>query len=443
MKIPDLRQDEKSVKDNGVADLDTAIKLTGFGKFNICLIAIGGMCFMGSGLEYGLHAYTLPYAKCDLKISTAQAGIVNAMFLAGSITCSVICGAVADTIGRKKVITTALFVGGISTILASFSPNLTMFAVVRFISGFMSGAPGCLIFSYAGEFLADKYRARAICTIGFCWTSAWLLSPLFSWIIIPSGLSFETPFFTYNTWRLFVVIVGGIPNIISGFAITYVLTETPKFLFVQGRQAEAIEILKMMYHKNTGNSPDEYPVKRLVSTYGTDLDDNSDASEANQKKSLKVVLLMMASQIKQIFNPPHLKRALLVSSIYFSNFFGYYGLGLWLPELFNRFQAYYSQFPEGNIGVCELSNYQNITMTSPANSTSLTEIVCENRSVNLAVFSNTFIIGAACCTGNLIAIFLTNKVGSRLLSGGGDRVDTTEVKMKIRPYTDTTDYYFQ
>ena len=76
--------DEKGgSKENEIADLDTAIKLTGFGRYHIFLIALGGYCFLSSGLEYGLHAYTLPYAQCDLKISTAQMGLINAMFMAG------------------------------------------------------------------------------------------------------------------------------------------------------------------------------------------------------------------------------------------------------------------------------------------------------------------------------------------------------------------------
>lgn len=52
----------------------------------------------------------------------------------------------------------------------------------------------------------------------------------------------------------------GIPNLIASFLIAYHLPETPKFLFVKGREAEALEVLKMMYNKNTGKPMEEYPV---------------------------------------------------------------------------------------------------------------------------------------------------------------------------------------
>lgn len=58
-----------------------------------------------------------------------------------------------------------------------------------------------------------------------------------------------------------MVLISGVPNILAGIIITFFLTETPKFLFVHGRQAESIEILKYMYHKNTGNPAEDYPVR--------------------------------------------------------------------------------------------------------------------------------------------------------------------------------------
>lgn len=43
-------------------------------------------CFLSTGFEYGLHAYILPFAQCDLRITATQMGIINAMFLGGTQT---------------------------------------------------------------------------------------------------------------------------------------------------------------------------------------------------------------------------------------------------------------------------------------------------------------------------------------------------------------------
>lgn len=74
----------------------------------------------------------------------------------------------------------------------------------------------------------------------------------------------------------------------------------------------------------------------------------------------------MVYQTKEVFTPPHLQKAILSSTIYFTIFFGYYGLGLWLPELFNRFEAFYALHPNESVTVCELSapnSYSNSSVS--------------------------------------------------------------------------------
>lgn len=39
------------------------------------------------------------------------------------------------------------------------------------------GAPGSLVYTYLGEFHAQKQRAKAICYVGFFWTLSWLILP--------------------------------------------------------------------------------------------------------------------------------------------------------------------------------------------------------------------------------------------------------------------------
>lgn len=43
---------------------------------------------------------------------------------------------------------------------------------------------------------------------------------------------------------------------------------------------------------------------------------------------------------------------------------------------------------------------------------------CGERTINLAIFTNTFIMGAGCFVGNLIATFMATKMQARVLAGG-------------------------
>lgn len=72
-------------------------------------------------------------------------------------------------------------------------------------------------------------------------------------------------------------------------------------------------------------------------------------------KSVLRVARRMMSEAMMLFRLPVLRRTALACSITFANMFSYYGLVLWLPELFNRFEVHYSLHPNQTMTVCQLS----------------------------------------------------------------------------------------
>lgn len=64
-------------------------------------------------------------------------------------------------------------------------------------------------------------------------------------------------------WRLLLILYS-LPGFIAAIFIIH-LRESPKFLMSQGREYEALEVLKWLYNKNTGKPEENYPVKKLKS----------------------------------------------------------------------------------------------------------------------------------------------------------------------------------
>ena len=62
------------------------------------------------------------------------------------------------------------------------------------------------------------------------------------------------------------------------------MPESPKFLLIKGRHDESLKILKMIYSKNTGDSPDKYKVEMLTV---------DDAIDNDEKKSFKQVVIQV------------------------------------------------------------------------------------------------------------------------------------------------------
>lgn len=134
------------------------------------------------------------------------------------------------------------------------------------------------------------------------------------------------------------------------------LPESPKFLLSCGRFEEALAIFRGIYVTNTGNPPSMYPVKELL------IDDALRAELEDVKKPIKNKYKRMVVDIidnsKQLFQSPILKFTLISVTINFTFHIGYYGLMMWFPELFNRYDLYAESHPnDTNVGVCEVTNY--------------------------------------------------------------------------------------
>ena len=74
--------------------------------------------------------------------------------------------------------------------------------------------------------------------------------------------------------------------------------------------------------------------------------------------NIKVVILQAIDKTKQLFSSLFLRYTIIMVVINFTIQFGYYGLWLWFPELFNKLNLYYSANPNATVTVCEVIDLQ-------------------------------------------------------------------------------------
>ncbi|XP_046734342.1 synaptic vesicle glycoprotein 2C-like [Diprion similis] len=416
-------------KDESV-EFDRAITLCGYGKYHYELVLLCGLIFMSAGFQNGLNAYILPSAGCDLQLSSEEKGLLNVAFLAGGTASAMLWGIIADVFGRKNILLGTLIADGTITMISSLSQSFQTLFVFRFLNGFVIGAPGSLVFSYLGEFHAEKQRAKSICYVGFFFTLAWLVLPGLAWVIIPMTFELRIHGLQFNSWRLFVALVG-IPTVVSGILLTR-FPESPKFLVSQGKCKEALKILRDIFVANTSRSVHDYPVKTLLTNDATIV--KEEVSIDKSKFGITELLQSIWKQISCLFTPPLLKYAVLCSIMLFTNMFGYYGLGLWLPELFNRFEMYYKLHPNTTVTVCELATFsvptnpvaeaitqtQNVTLlgsSTIATNGILQRIPCTG-TIDEQVFINTLTVNAVSLLGNVASGYLADRLGRRTMPVG-------------------------
>lgn len=80
-------------------------------------------------------SYVLPYAKCDLELTTRSQGLLSGISYFGVVISAHFWGFLADTWGRKKVLHVAATGGFFFSFLSVFSVNPISMILLRFLAG--------------------------------------------------------------------------------------------------------------------------------------------------------------------------------------------------------------------------------------------------------------------------------------------------------------------
>lgn len=385
------------------ADFEHAIELTGYGRFHYILLAICGLVSTSEEMDVISMSFILPSAQCDLDLNTQSKGWLNSIIFIGMMVGAYAWGSVADSLGRKKVLIVISIMNALCIVASSFSQNYETFMVFRFLNGAALGGSGPVIWSYFAEFQPKAKRGSMLSFMAAFWTIGNLLVAGLAWLIIPSSIGFHTASFTFNSWRIFLMVCS-IPSFLVAGLLLY-LPESPKFLLSQGKMEDALAIFRGIYVTNTGKSADLYPVKELL--IDEKLKNELEDVKKPIKNKYKRMLYNIMDNSKQLFMSPILKFTTISITINFTFHIGYYGLMMWFPELFNRFDEYTRAHPDvEEASVCQVTNYV-VSLGSHSDTG-----VC-SATIPSTVFLESLITVAAALPANVIAVLGMDKLGRK------------------------------
>jgi sugar porter (SP) family MFS transporter len=239
--------------------------------------ALGGLLF---GFETAVISGTTEDLERVYDIGGFWLGFTVATALLGTIVGALIAGKPADRYGRKKVLFAigVLFViGALGTGLVT---NLWLFMFFRFIGGIGVGVASVVAPIYTAEVAPPKYRGRLVGLVQFNIVLGILLAYLSNYILastLPSDIA----------WR-WMFMVMAFPAVVF-FLLLFTTPETPRWLYMVGRRAEAVETI----HRLT-NSRDEaeFEIREIEQTLAND----AEAARAPffVRQNRKVILLAVA-----------------------------------------------------------------------------------------------------------------------------------------------------
>jgi MFS family permease len=239
------------------------------------LVVIGlGTVWILDGLEVTIVGSMSDALKPDdtgLGMSSFQVGFAGAAYVAGACLGALFFGQLTDRLGRKKLFMVSLGVYTVATVLTAFSMNPTWYFAARFLTGTGIGGEYAAINSAIDELIPAKYRGRVDVAInGSFWVGAaggaLLTIPLLDPNVIDQAWGWRLAF------GLGAILAVGI------LVVRRNVPESPRWLFIHGREDEAEEIVK--------------DIERTVSEEsGRQLHDVSDTITVRQRRSIGIGLI--------------------------------------------------------------------------------------------------------------------------------------------------------
>ncbi|XP_034939012.1 synaptic vesicle glycoprotein 2B isoform X2 [Chelonus insularis] len=392
------------------ADFEKAIELTEYGKFHYFLLAVCGFVSTSEEMDVISMSFILPSAQCDLHLNTEAKGWLSSIIFIGMMAGAYAWGSVADALGRRKVLIVISFMNALCIVASSFSQSYELFLFFRFLNGAALGGSGPVIWSYFAEFQPKSKRGSMLSFMAAFWTLGNLFVAGLAWLVIPHDIGIDTKMFTFNSWRIFLLICAAPSFIVAGLLLF--LPESPKYLLSRGRYEEALNIFRGIYAINTGKPRDTYTVKELVINDFHELE--SVKSDAKEKNKYKIMLSDIIDNSKQLFVSPILRFTVISIIINFTFHIGYYGLMMWFPELFNRFDLYNQHYPNQTADVCEVTDFY----IRVRNNNTEENRPCDSK-IGESVFIESLITVASAIPANIVAVLGMDRLGRKFFLGGG------------------------
>ncbi|XP_017020359.1 synaptic vesicle glycoprotein 2C [Drosophila kikkawai] len=328
----------------GPATFDKAIEGAGFGIFNLILLFVSIPAQSAAIFESSSMSYILPVAECDLRLTLEDKGVLNAVAYAGMTISAIAWGYLADTKGRKKILYWGYLIDAVCVFGSALSQNFTMLVVFKFLGGLVVNGPAAVLFTYLTEMHGPKHRSSVLMIVGMVTSTATVSLPLLAWGIFPRDWDFQFWGLNIHSWQIYLFVLG-IPSLISGL-IFCVMPESPRFLMAQGRNEEALEAFKQIYHVNSRKPKDSYPIKALVqevpnrkaakdeAIYTIEEKKTGNLPDKKPTRTLSESLRAGLEQMKPLARKPLLGLALCCYTMQFGIFLGMNTIRLWLPQLF-------------------------------------------------------------------------------------------------------------
>lgn len=188
------------------------------GRLQVLTIMLCALVNMLDGMDTQSIGVAAPFMAESLGIPISSFGPIFSAALLGAALGAIGFGALADRLGRKRLLIVALLMIGVFTLLTAHAPSVGWLILYRFLAGIgLGGATPCFI-ALTSEYAPSRHRAA-------CVTLMWSAFPLGAMI----GAFANSALLQSHGWRA-IFYLGGVTPLL----LTVVLFLAPGIAEVSG-----------------------------------------------------------------------------------------------------------------------------------------------------------------------------------------------------------------
>uniref|UniRef100_A0A0E0Q9W6 H(+)/Pi cotransporter n=1 Tax=Oryza rufipogon TaxID=4529 RepID=A0A0E0Q9W6_ORYRU len=193
--------------------------------------------------EWDRPAETSVVSEWALKCGGGGPALVSlpaSSFFAGNLAGGFLLTTLADTLlGRRKMLVLSLVTMSVAGVLTVFSPNVWVYAALRFVCGFCRSTAGTSAMVLSTE-LVGKWWRNTVSVAAFVFFSVGFMSlPALAYTLREAS------------WRNMYVWTS-LPSLCYAVLLYFLVQESPRWLLVRGRKQEAIAALRQIASLNGG-----------------------------------------------------------------------------------------------------------------------------------------------------------------------------------------------
>jgi MFS transporter, putative metabolite:H+ symporter len=243
-------------------------------------------------------ASVLPAIVPLWKLSPPQIGLLISAGFLGQLVGALLFGWVSERFGRMTAMVWSIAIFGVMSLVCAFAWDYDSLVAFRTIQGIGLGGEVPVAATYISEITRAKGRGRFVLLYELVFPVGLVGASLAGlWIVPRFG------------WQ-YMFVLGAIPAMLA-LVLRRLLPESPRWLAVRGRNAEAERALALIERET-----EQATGKRLPAPQPAVAPPSPRASLAD------------------LFGPLYLRRTLVVWVIWFTAYLVNYGIAIWLPTLY-------------------------------------------------------------------------------------------------------------